>query len=233
MSAATGQPATAGSQAPERDGDGGLPAASLAEALGVVLTGVVPALVRGLFSPRKAAMKLLTAVNADRRTISVLSALRRKYDGEGVRLLGGRLVVLWGVGAIREVLDRSADLYASDSGAKGKGMAHFQPDALTVSRGEEWRDRRGFNEAVLASSERVHPFAGRFVTVVANEVDRLEAGSTLTWGDWEQLFDHITLRVIFGDRARNDTELTERLERLMHEANRIVAGGPTDEYHEF
>ena len=66
-------------------------------------------------------------------------------------------MVLWGPDAIREVLDQSADVYASDSGAKGKGMRHFQPDALTLSRGEEWRDRRAFNESVLATSERVHP----------------------------------------------------------------------------
>ena len=34
----------------------GLPSASLPEALAVVATGVVPALVRGLFSPRRSAM---------------------------------------------------------------------------------------------------------------------------------------------------------------------------------
>jgi cytochrome P450 len=221
------QSSTSGQQAA-----GGLPAASLPESLTVLITGVVPALVRGLFSPRRSAMKLLTAIEADRRTISVLSGLRRKHDGQGIRILGGRIVVLWGENAIKDVLDQSADAYASDSGAKAKGMSHFQPDALTLSRGDEWRDRRAFNEAVLATPERVHPFAGHFLSVVAEEVERLGLGSALKWDEWERLFDRITLRVIFGDQAREDQELTGQLEKLMGEANRLVGLSENDAYYD-
>src|SRR5215208_155052 len=140
----------------------GLPEASLGESIRFVVAGLLPSLVRGLFSPRRSAMKLLTAVDANGRTVDVLKDLRRSHGGQGVRLLGGRIVTLWGPQAIHDVLDRSADDFASDSGAKGKGMSHFQPDALTLSRGEEWRDRRAFNEHVLGTSEPVHPFAARF-----------------------------------------------------------------------
>jgi cytochrome P450 len=224
--------ASAPPKAPEREQEG-LPAASLPDSLRVVRAGLLPSLVRGLFSPRPQAMKWLTGRDADRRTVEVLSDIRRKHGGQGVRLLGGRIVALWGTDAIREVLDRSADVYASDSGAKGKGMSHFQPDALTVSRGEEWRDRRAFNESVLATPERVHPFGERFLAVVSDEVGRLRIRDRLEWSQWEELFDHITLRVIFGDRARDDQELTELLEGLMGEANRIAGLGETDEYYEF
>src|SRR5437588_3140529 len=136
---------------------GGLGDASLQESLAVLGTGVVPALVRGLFAPRRGAMKFLTRVDADGRAITVLIRLRRRHGGQGVRLLGGRLIVLWGDDATREILDRSAELYASDGGAKAKGMSHFQPDALTLSRGPEWRDRRPVNEGVPAADEGVHP----------------------------------------------------------------------------
>ena len=210
-----------------------LPEASIGESVKFVLNGLAPALVRGLFSPRPGAMKLLTRLDADRRATEVLSKLREKHGGEGVRLLGGRIVTLWGRDAIAEVLDQSADVYASDSGAKGKGMSHFQPDALTLSRGEEWQDRRAFNEAVLATSERVHPDGKRFATVVADEVSRLRIESTLEWSDFETLFDRITLRVVFGDRARDDQELTQLLEQLMGEANRLVGLSENDEYYEF
>jgi cytochrome P450 len=149
-----------------------------------------------------------------------------------VKLLGGRLVVLWGEGAIKDVLDQSADAYASDSGAKAKGMSHFQPDALTLSRGEEWRDRRAFNEAVLAAHERLHPLAGRFLQVVAAEVERLGLDGGLAWDDWERLFDRITLRVIFGDEAGDDQELTGMLEQLMGEANRLIGLSHGDPYYE-
>src|SRR5438128_1232342 len=186
----------------------GLPEASLPESVRVLLVGVIPSVMRGLFSPRPRVMKWLTALDTDRRAVDALSALREKHPGQGVRLLGGRIVVIWGEDALREVLDRSADLYASDAGAKAKGMSHFQPDALTLSRGEEWKDRRAFNEHVLATSERVHPFGERFLAVVADEVGRLELDGRLEWEHFERLFDHITLRVIFGDGARDDQELT-------------------------
>jgi cytochrome P450 len=210
----------------------GLPAASLAESLGVALWGLLPNVVRGLFSPRPRVMKLLAALGTDERSISALSELRRRHGGQGARLLGGRIVVLWGIDAIREVLDRSAEVYRSDAGAKGKGMSHFQPDALTLSRGEEWRDRRAFNESVLATSEAVHPLGTRFVAVVADEVARLRLDRRLEWSDWERLFDRITLRVIFGDRARDEQELTEGLEQLMGEANRLLGLSQGDEFYE-
>jgi cytochrome P450 len=212
---------------------GGLGEASVSESLTVLGVGVLPALVRGLFSPRRAAMKLLTARNVDGRTIAKLATLRRKYDGQGLQLLGGRLVVVWGEEAIREVLDRSADVYGGNAGAKAKGMSHFQPDALTMSYGKEWRDRRQFNESVLAARERLHPFAERFLAVVADESQYVARRGTLGWADWEQLFDHITLRVVFGDEAREDQELTARLERLMADANRLVGLSLDDDYYEF
>jgi cytochrome P450 len=162
-----------------------------------------------------------------------LAEVRHEHPGQGVALLGGRIVVLWGPAAIKEVLDQSADVYASDSGAKAKGMCHFQPDALTLSRGEDWRDRREFNESVLATSERVHPLAERFLAVVDDEVTRLRIGPDLEWADFEELFDHITLRVIFGDSSRGDREITEGLEKLMGQANRLVGLSQSDDYFEF
>lgn len=224
---------TAPASAPRASGDGhgGLPEASLAESLQVVGLVLLPTVLRGLFSPRPKVVRRLADMDADGRAISLLSGIRRNHGGQGVQLLGGRMVVLWGVDAIREVLDRSADVYASDSGAKGKGMSHFQPDALTLSRGDEWRDRRAFNEAVLATSDSVHPEAERFLAVVAEEVAHLRAGG-LDFSDWEELFDHITLRVIFGDGSRDDQELTELLEKLMAQANRLVGLSPNDDYYE-
>jgi cytochrome P450 len=207
---------------------GGLPDASIVDSLRVVVGGMLPALVRGLFSPRRGAMRLLSKIDADRRTVKVLSGIRDKYGGQGARLLGGRLAVVWGRDAIREVLDQSADVYASDAGAKAKGMCHFQPDALTISRGDDWRDRRTFNEHVLASSDRLHPDAARFLTVVADEVDRLER---LDWDQWERLFDRVTLRVVFGDDA--DAGLTAGLEKLMAQANRLVGLKHGDDYYDF
>src|SRR3954453_12691062 len=207
--------------------------ASLGESLRFVATGLVPSVARGLFAPRPKAMSLLTRLNTDRRAIAFLDGIRSKYGGDGVRFMRGKMTVLWGEGALREVLDNSATKYGSDAGAKKKGMSKFQPDALTLSRGEDWRDRREFNEHVLATGEREHPQAARIRDIVADEVGRLRVGDGLEWRHWEQLFDHITLRVIFGDSARNEQDFTDLLGKLMQQANRIVGGGPGDDYYEF
>ena len=212
---------------------GGLPAASLGESLRFVALGLLPTLARGLFSARERMVSLMAKLETDARAIRAISEIRAAHPGQGARLLGGRIVLLWGTDAIREVLDRSADVYASDSGAKGKGMCHFQPDALTMSRGAEWRDRRAFNESVLATSDSLHPDADRFVAVVADEVSRVYMADGLTWSDWEELFDRITLRVVFGDRAREESEITALLDKLMSEANRLGGLGESDDYFEF
>jgi cytochrome P450 len=207
--------------------------ASLADSLKFVATGLLPSLARGLFKPRRGAMKRLTARDTDGRAVRVLSSIRDKHGGDGVRILRGKMAVLWGAGAIREVLDHSASDYASDAGAKAKGMCHFQPDALTISRGSDWRDRRAFNESVLAYSERVHPLADHFLRVVQDEVARLRIGPSLEWDAFEGLWDHITLRVVFGDRARGDQELTGLLAKLMEQGQRLVgAGKPNDDFYE-
>jgi hypothetical protein len=86
---------------------------------------------------------------------------------------------------------------------------------------------------VLASGDRVHPFAGRFVSVVENELSKLPADGALDWSRWEDLFDHVTLRVTFGDGARDNRMLTELLEQLMSESNRLVGVSPSGDYYEF
>jgi hypothetical protein len=207
----------------------GLPDGSIGDSLRFVTTGLLPALARGLFSPRPRATKWLTRLNTDKRAIKVLDSIRQKRGGEGVRLLRGKITVLWGERAIREVLDNSATRYASDAGAKQKGMSHFQPDALTLSRGDDWRDRRKFNDAVLKD----HSHEARIRDVVNDEVGRMRIDGELRWEQWEQLFDHITLRVIFGDSARADQELTQLLEKLMRQANRIAGLKRGDDYYEF
>ena len=218
----------------EKSNGDGLPKASLAESARFVAQGLLPNLVRGLFSPRPRAMKLLTRLDTDRRAVELLAQMRRKHGGQGVRILGGRIVTLWGDDALHEVLDKSADVYDSGGGAKGKGMSHFQPDALTVSHGDEWRDRRAFADHVLATKERIHPNAARYLAAIGDEVSRLDArDAQVDWDRVEKMFDRITLRVVFGDDAREDHELTDALEELMGEANRLVGLSQGDGYHEF
>ena len=62
-------------------------------------------------------------------------------------------LLLLGRGPIQRALEQSSDPFAADPEAKRSAMAKFQPDALTISRGADWEDRRRFTEAVLDTAE--------------------------------------------------------------------------------
>jgi cytochrome P450 len=96
-------------------------------------------------------------------------------------------------------------------------MGHFQPHALTLSRGELWEDRRRFTEAVLDTPEPVHRHGDRFAAVTAEEVASLSG--ELTYESLHPVFRRIVRRIVFGDSARDDEELSDLLAELMSEAN--------------
>src|SRR5262249_1050020 len=70
---------------------------------------------------------------------------------------------------------------------------------------------------------QLHPFAEQFLHVVKSECADTLARSPgrLAWADIEQIFKRITLRIMFGSQAGDDTALIESLDRLMFQANRL------------
>jgi cytochrome P450 len=97
-------------------------------------------------------------------------------------------------------------------------MVAFQPDALTISRGGAWRNRRAFTEAVLDTGEPRHRDADRFAAIAAEEARALGEGE-LAWEAWNDAFRRITRRVVLGEAAADDRELSETLAEMMSEAN--------------
>src|SRR3954462_6134095 len=85
-----------------------------------------------------------------------------------------KALLLLEVDDVRRVLEGAPHPFAADPEAKRKGMGHFQPYALTLSRGELWRERRRFTDAVLEPPEVAHRRAGdRMVAVAAEETGLL------------------------------------------------------------
>ena len=100
------------------------------------------------------------------------------------------------------MLGGSPDPFASDPDTKRKGMSAFQPDALTISRGDEWRNRRAFAESVLATGQPLHPLAPTFLAIVREAVGVLAAlGVRHVARTSTTSFQRITRRVVFGDRG--------------------------------
>jgi cytochrome P450 len=203
---------------------GELPRASLRENAQLNALVFVPNVVQGLFRRRRRAVRAATAADVDRWAVRLLRGLRRRYGSPvWVRMGPAPALLALEVRDVRRVLTQSPDPFASDPETKRKGMRHFQPDAVTISRGADWENRRRFNEAVLATEEDARPIAARAAAVATDEIGRLRtrigAGGELRWGAWAEAFERTARRVILGDGAADDAEVSELLAKLMEEAN--------------
>ena len=87
----------------------------------------------------------------------------------GVNVGGNKTLLLLDHFGAEHVLKNSPEIYASDPDAKRRGMSHFQPDSLTISTGDKWRDRRRFNEAVLHGAMNGGGHSAKALEVVRRE----------------------------------------------------------------
>jgi cytochrome P450 len=202
-----------------------IPSASLLEGLRFTLVGVLPNVLQGLFRRRPRIVALATRLDVDRRAVGAVAALRRRH-GEGplwVRVLTSRVLLLPSVDDVRRLLEGAPEPFAADPDAKRRGMSHFQPHALTISRGDLWRQRRELTEAVLDSGEPLHRLADSFLAVCREETEALlaEAGGELGWERFHAAMGRITRRIVLGNEAREDVEVSRLLATLMDEANRL------------
>lgn len=204
-----------------------LPSASTIEGVRFTAQVLLPNLLQGLFRRRRRAVEIATRLDVDGHAVSLIGNLRRKH-GPGpfwVRAGGDQALLLTSTEDVRRALEGSPEPFAPDPEAKRKGMGHFQPTALTISRDGAWEERRRFTEAVLDTGRPTHRLAGRFATVTAEEagamLDEVEVEHE-RYLDWEPLnrcVRRITARVVLGDAARDDGRLWDLLSKLMDEAN--------------
>jgi len=213
-----------------------LPSASLVENARFNSTVIVPNAVQGLFRRRRAAVRAATAADVDGWAVGLLSGMRNKHSGGPVwvRVMTDRALLLLTPADAHRALEGSPDPFAPDPDGKRKGMVAFQPDALTTSRGDDWRNRREFTEAVLQTGAPMHRLADRFASVAREEAAALtgETAGELTWNEWQRAFRRLARRVILGEAARDDDELTGELAAMMDEANGMP-GRTSERYTDF
>ena len=169
---------------------------------------------------------MATKAGVDGQAVGLLRGMARSSEGRPVwvRVIKDEALLLLDPADIERVLDGSPAPYASDPPAKRDGMVAFQPDAVTISRGALWRNRRRFNEAVLKS-----PGGGKLLktweTTCAEELERMlagpvaVAGGEIDWDAFHECVQRIARRIILGDGAAEDERLTELLGELMSDAN--------------
>src|SRR5262245_7296178 len=184
----------------------------------------IPNYLQGLFTRRRFWVALWTKLQVDRFAVRFASRLRRKYQSQYflTRVNNLKTLVVLDPDSIKYVLANSPFIYA-DTDSKHRGMSHFQPNALTISRGDEWKERRRFNESVLNTGHAPHEYADRFFSVIANATEAMHeaAGSRLTWNHFNELFEQVAAGVIFGLDPRAGRPAFDQLGAMMRESNRV------------
>lgn len=142
---------------------------------------------------------------------------RHASDALLIRFFGRRILLLFAPTDIQRVLEHSPAIYA-EPGLKRKGMAFFQPDAVTISHGREWQKRRACNEQVLDTPQPLHRHADAMLThverLIPDEAPRFVA-------DFERLFADIALTLVCGRVDDGDRRRLGELLAMMRTANRL------------
>lgn len=207
--------------------------ASIVEGVRFTAQVGVPNVAQGLFRKRERVVTAINKVPAERLAFRLVESLAQKYgpDPFWVRVGTEETLLVTHPLDLQVVLGGSPSPFAADPEAKRKGMAAFQPHALTISRGDLWANRRAFAEAVLQTGSPLHSLGAHFTALAAEECDSIDYG-TLTFARLNEAFQRLTRRVVFGDAAAADTALTEQLAELMAAGN-AMPGKPADGYDAF
>jgi cytochrome P450 len=182
---------------------------------------VAPTLATGVIKRRPRLMRLTERLGLDRVAITTMRGLRARLGPAPVALrLPGRSFVfpLSEMDAGR-VLAGTPDPFSPATVEKRAALRHFQPHAVLVSTGAERTDRRRFTEQVLLPEHALHPLAPHIVGIVLEETAALLRNEKLTWDEFNRHWWAAVRRIVLGERARHDDELTDLLGTLRAAGN--------------
>jgi cytochrome P450 len=202
-----------------------VPTASVLDTARGLATIVLPVVTRGAIVRRPRVLALAQRVDADRRAVREMQRLRARY-GPGpvqLRLPLRRFTFVLEPEQVHRVLHGSPEPFAIDTREKKAALAHFQPKGVLASPPPERAVRRPFNESVLDTGNPVHRLAPAMTAAVREEaqglLDLADRDAPLTWEQFTQAWWRAVRRVVLGDAARDDEELTDLLQRLRRDAN--------------
>lgn len=215
-----------------------MPRLSALETLRVWMVALGPVLAQGVIVRRPRMVALAEKLDADRRAGRLLQDLRDRYGPGPVRLrVPGRSVALvLSAADVQRVLEESPEPFTPASMEKRAALSHFQPDGVLISQGRPRQERRQVNEAALDTHQPVHRLAGSFQTKVREEARQILAAAgesgQLGWAELAAGWWALVRRVVLGDAARDDHEVTDLLTELRQDANWAYLRRPREELRE-
>ena len=200
-------------------------AASFFDTLRVVRSVLAPTIAKGVIKRRPMMEATAEHRHLDARAVQLMQRLRAKY-GDGplkLRIPFRPQVLLLNAAHVAQVLDGAPTPFNPASKEKRSALAHFEPGNVLISEPERREELRPAHEEALATNTRLHPFHDRFQAIIGEEFQDLlslsAADARVGWKDFSQPWFRVVRRVVLGDRARDDTNLTEILDDLRRRAN--------------
>ncbi|MGW7683985.1 cytochrome P450 [Kribbella sp. NPDC054772] len=206
-----------------------LPSASGMDSGRILRDVLVPVVAQGAVLRRPRVGVLAERLRVDDRALRCVQQLRSRY-GDGPVLLRIRdhtLALVLAADDVHRLLAETPEPFAAATGTKMGALTHFQPHAVLITNSPLRGPRRELNEQALGTHSPVHRHGHRFAEVVRQELDDLHG--TLGWSEFRALWSRVVRRVVLGDTARDDVELTAQLDQLRADANWAQFGANHDE----
>ena len=201
-----------------------VPQASAADTARAVSRVLLPLISRGLILRRPPIVAGAEKLDLDRRAVRELQRLRHRYGPGPVKLALPRdIALVLDPEDVKRILAESPDPFRTDNLEKRHALGHFQPYGVLASHGPAREDRRAYNEAILDWPAPVHCMAEELLAKVRDEAQVLlalgEATGRISWDDFIQRWYRMVRRVVFGDQAADDEEITRLVGSLRADAN--------------
>ena len=185
---------------------------------------LLPMVAGGAIARRPRVMALAERLDLDSRAVAEMQRLHARYGPGPVQVTPGRrLALLLDPDDVHRVLNSSPEPFAPASREKRGALGHFQPGGVLVSSPEQRAHRRPFNEQVLQADRPVHDHGEHIAAVVEEETSALlgqvRFAGELAWDAFAISWWRIVRRVVLGDSARDDEQVTDDLLRLRKDAN--------------
>ncbi len=193
----------------------------MAETLRVAVEVALPTLAAGVLKRRPAVLAVAGKLQFDRAGVRLLRRLRDRHYGRPLKLrVPGRSVELALSGAdVKRLLAGTPTPFSPSTVEKRAALGHFQPHGVLISAAADRPARRRFTEAVLETGRPLHELATPFAHAIAEEAAFLPSAGSLDWDTFNVAWWRLVRRVVLGSGARDDTTLTDQLERLRLDAN--------------
>jgi cytochrome P450 len=184
---------------------------------------MLPTFGKGILIRRPTMEAAAERMGFDTGAVTTMQYLRRKYGPAPLLLAipGRPQLLLFDPRDVARVLTSSPRPFRMDTKEKRAALNHFEPGNVLIADPDRRAALRPLHEAALATSTAVHPLVSRFREVIRNEyrsVLRADGGE-ITWHLFAAAWFRMVRRIVLGDRARDDEDLTNLLNGLRRRAN--------------